>query len=218
MQHSTYQNNQFLLMGITIFASITAAVIVSTLVIMSLMKGEVASALSSHVENNTPTSQTTGTCAAPVEATAPAPQQNAAADSAPVATGAHYFHYVPSAKVTNSFNNTSSTTTTNNITNTEVKTTVTNVKIKDSFNKDSYNDNSKNPIIIKDNTVNVNSNNNTAVNSGNTTNTTNVTANTTNVNSNNTTVASNNTAINSGNTVENHVLSDNTIVAVLPTI
>src|SRR6266542_6127557 len=119
MQHSTYQNNQLLLMGITIFASITAAVIVSTLVIMSLMKGEVANALSSHVENNTPTSQTTGTCAAPVETTAPA-EQSAAADPAPMATGAGFFHYVPSAKVVNAFNNTSSTTTTNNITNTEV--------------------------------------------------------------------------------------------------
>jgi hypothetical protein len=189
-------------MGVTIFASITAAVIISTLIIMSLMKGEIASALTSNVQNATPVSQNSNTCAVPESEGAPAAESASAGTSsgAPVAfvSGVKALHHGP-ASIHNSFNTSNTTNTTNNVSNTEVKTKTTNttVMIKDSFNKDSYNDNSKNPVIVKDNTVNVNSNNGNAVNSGNTLNN----------NSNNTT----NTTVTS--VVETHLLSDNVVVA-----
>lgn len=233
MQHSTYQtNNQFLLMGVTIFASITAAVIISTLIIMSLMRGEIASALTSNVQNSTPVAQNTGTCTVPADEGVPAEASAAATGHTgggsyvAFTSGVKSLHHMPAA-VSHSFNTTNTTNTTNNVSNTEVKTNTTNttVMIKDSFNKDSYNDNSKNPVIVKDNTVNVNSNNGNSINSGNTlnhnsnnttntavstnttTNTTNNTTTTVNTNSNNTT----NTSVSS--VIENHVLSDNTVVA-----
>ena len=216
MQHSTYQhNNQFLLMGVTIFASITAAVIISTLLIMSLMKGEIASALTSNVQNSTPVAQNTSACTVPANESAPTEESAAmTSDDSAVAftSGVKPLHYMPTS-VSNSFNTSNTTNTTNNVSNTEVKNKKTTVNISDSFNKDSYNDNSKNPVIVKDNTVTVNSNNGNAVNSGNTL----------NHNSNNTTTTqtTNNTALNSNNTtttvvsnvVETHLLSDNTVVA-----
>ncbi len=214
-QQSLYQANrqQLLMTAATIFGSIIAAVVVSTLLVMSLMRGEIASALSSNIQNSSPTVQTTGTCVAPITSSETETVE-ATATSAPAefVTGNAQFSYAwPAASVNNSYNNTNTTTTTNNVTNTEVNTV-----IKDSFNDNSKHfkhvDNSK-TAIIKDNTVTVDSNNNTAINSGNnsgnTSTTTNVVA---NVNSNNTTVASNNITTNSNNTVENHVLSDNTTV------
>ncbi len=225
MQYSQ-QSNQLLLMAAAIFVSVTAAVIVSTLLIMTLMRGEMASALSSHVTTAAPvTAQSTG-CSVPANEVN-ATTTSASADTMPaehhsynsVAAPLYVAKYasVP-VHTTNSFNNTNTTTmnTVNNVTNTEVKTV-----IKDSFNKDSYNDNSKtvkvtkdsnNTIVVKDNTVNVASNNNTSVNSGNTTttNTTNNTTNTVTTNSNNTTtVGSNNPVVTN---IENHLLSDNTVV------
>ena len=240
-QHSFTPNyQQFMVMGAAIFVSVTVAVIVSTLVIMSLMRGEIASALSSNVQTGAPaTAQATG-----AGCSVPAGEVNATTDSsamvmpmggsgagvsmaAPLTGSVHFAKYVPLAGgVSHSFNNTSSTTmnTTNNVTNTEthVKTIV----------KDSFNDNSKfshnTPVIVKDNTVNVNSNNNN--NSGNTTNTTtttttnttnnvasnNTTNTTTNTNTNTTTNTTNNVAsnnvTNSNNTVETHLLSDNLVV------
>lgn len=226
MQQPMYQsNNQFILMGVTIFASITAAVIISTLIIMTLMRGEIAGALSSQVQTtNAPTVQSTGVCAMPANETeaAHAVQPASSATSAPMAvsftSGVH--HMLPA--VHNSFNNTSTTTTTNNVTNTEVHTkTIIN---------DSYNSDDDTVTIIKDNTVNVNSNNktidsNNAVktnvigntvnsNSNNTTNNTTTTATTTNVASNNTVISDSNNTTKTTNVVENHVLSDNTTVII----
>ena len=231
MHQSHYQsNNQFLLMGVTIFASITAAVIISTLIIMTLMKGEIAGALSSQVQTTPATVQTTGTCAVPAnEVQANTAQSVSAETTLPTAvsfvSGVH--HMLPA--VQNSFNNTSTTTTTNNVTNAEIhKKTI----INDSYNTDNYT-----ITVVKDNTVNVNSNNKTIdsnntvktnvigntvnSNSNNTSNTTtntttnNVIGNTTNVASNNTVNSnSNNTMTKTTNVVENHLLSDNvTVVA-----
>ena len=256
MQTSVYQanRNQLLLMSASIFVSVTAAVIVSTLLVMSLMKGEIASALNSTVNNSPQTSQVASTCAVPqgeqAQAQAAMYDENSSVvptmhtASAPMHY-AHYSHYnghyksAPVAhNVSNSYNssNVSNTTTTNNIKNTELhKTTV----IKDSFNKDSYNDNSKgshNTVVVKDNTVNLNSNNTTNTNSNNTKtventvvvkdNTVNYQSNHTTNNTTNTTSNSHNTAnINSNNTVETHLLSDNKVVvpvvvtpAPLPTV
>ena len=232
MQQSNYQsNNQFLLMGVTIFASITAAVIISTPIIMTLMKGEIAGALSSQVQTNTPTTQVTGTCTVPANEVHASTAHPVSADmpTAPTAvfvSGVH--HMLPVAH--NSFNNTSTTTTTNNVTSTEVhnKTII----------NDSYNNDNDTITVVKDNTVNVNSNNKTidsnntvktnvigntvSSNSNNTSNTTttthNVIGNTTNVASNNTVNSnSNNTTTKTTNVVENHVLSDN-VTVIVPTI
>lgn len=230
MQQTNYQDNrnQLMMMGATIFVSITAAVILSTVIIMSLMRGEIAGALTSHVQNSSPTSQTASSCVdtsaaattnAPAVATAAMPVATSAA--APLMQSAYSATYTtPPVSANHSFNssNVSNTTTNNKITSTEIhhKTVI---KVKDSFNDNSQN--SHNPIIVKDNTVNLNSNNNTAVNSGNTTvvpttitNNTTTTNTTTTTNSNNTV----NTAVNSGNTtnsnntVENHLLSDNVVI------
>lgn len=240
MQHNSFTPNyqQFMMMGAAIFVSVTAAVVVSTLVIMSLMHGEIASALSSNVQTGAPaTAQATGAgCSVPAgEVSATTDSSSAMAMpmggsgagvsmAAPLTGSVHFAKYVPLSGVSHSFNNTSTTTmnTTNNVTNTELthKTVI----------KDSFNDNSKfshnTPVVVKDNTVNVNSNNNN--NSGNTTTTTTTTNTTNNVASNNTTntttntntntttnttnnVASNNVT-NSNNTVETHLLSDNLVV------
>jgi len=231
MQQSLYQNNRhsLLMMAGAIFVSVTAAVIVSTVIIMSLMRGEIASALTSTVQNSSPTAQNASSCAVPQN------EQTTEAVSAPEATSAsvyggsgaampltssvHFTKYAP-ASVSNSYNssNVSNTTTTNNIKNTEVNTKVKVTNIKDSFNDNSKTTNVKvikdsyNPVIIKDNEVNVNSNNNTAINSGNETKVYKHVENTNNVTTN---VASNNTTTtNSNNTVENHLLSDNTAIIV----
>jgi hypothetical protein len=224
MQQPTFNSQSLLMMGAAIFVSVTAAVIVSTLVIMSLMRGEIASALTSQVYNEAPvTAQTTSAgCSVPASEISDGGEASASTGTAatgnyaaPLTGSVHFAKYMPVA-TSHSFNNTTNNTVTNNVSNTEFnsKTVV----------KDSYNDNS-NTVVVKDNTVNVNSNNNNSTNSGNTTNntqnnvqttnnlttTTNITS---NINSNNTTnVASNNTTnVASNNTYENHVLSDNVVV------
>jgi hypothetical protein len=238
MQTSAYQANrqQLLLMGSTIFVSVTAAVIVSTLLIMSLMRGEIASALSSNVQNSSPVSQVASTCVEPQAQHNEAPYTSSESHASvmpmqdtggmgnvgyvPTMKAASYHYAKPAAPThtNNSYNSTNvnNTTTTNNVTNTDNSK---NTHINDSFNKDSYNDNSKgshNPIVIKDNEVNVNSNNTKNIDSNNTTNvnkTTNNTVDTINHNSNNTT--------NSNNSVD--ILSDNKVIipvipAVVPTV
>jgi len=226
-QNSLYQANrqQLLMVGSTIFVSVTAAVIVSTLLVMSLMRGEIASALSSNVQNSSPTtSQVASTCAVPAAEQDQAAPAEAVTYSAVPATETYSaplaYHVPKAASVINSYNSTNvsnvTSNTTNNVTNTELhKTTV----IKDSFNEDSYNDNSKdshNPVVIKDNEVNIDSNNNTAtaINSGNT-----VNSKTTNNTTNNVEIE-NKTNINSNNTFETHVLSDNNtvIVPIIPLV
>lgn len=208
MQPSLYQVNrqQLLFFGATIFVSITAAVLVSTVIIMSLMRGEIANALTSTVKTtNAPVTQSNQSPqpAQPVvSCTAPAPEEEAdTTSSAPESVSApalpSYSAPAPVGTVTNSFNNTNTnvTTTTNNVTNTEVHNKTT---IKDSFNDNSTHiaiKDSFNPVTVKDNEIKVNSDN-----------TTNKVYNT---------VVS--TAINSNN--EQHILSDNnTIVAPVPVI
>jgi len=228
-QNSLYQanRNQLLMTGATIFVSVTAAVIVSTLLIMSLMRGEIANALTSSIQNSSPTSQVASTCtvpaseedhATPAHAVVYSAMPTANTASAPFVSAGYYAkHYVPAAaSINNSYNstNTSNTNTTNNVTNTEIhKTTV----IKDSFNKDSYNDNSQgshNVVVVKDNEVNLDSNNTTNTNSGNT-----ITA-TQTTNTTNNTTSTINTLVDSNNITETHVLSDNNtvIVPIIPVI
>lgn len=191
-------------MAATIFGSIVAAVIVSTVIIMSLMRGEIANALSSNVQTNNQGAQTAAvtpvTCAttpADTEDTAPVIEAGDAPAPQPAAT-------MPSV-VKHSFNTVNNTT--NNVTNTEIHNkTVKNTTIKDSFNDNSTHiKDSFNPVIVKDNNVEINSNNKsidiTKVDIDKTY----------NWNSHNTTVASNNVTVNSNNT-ENHVLSDNNVV------
>jgi hypothetical protein len=222
MQQSMYQANrqQLLLIAGTIFGSIVAAVIVSTVVIMSLMQGQIANALASNVQNTTPAvSQTAASCVAPAvtedDTDAPVANSDESADAAVSQSTYSSLPWNPTATTTVNNTNVNTSNTTNNVTNTEVhkKTTV----IKDSFNDNSINshnnvkiEDSFNPVIIKDNEVNVNSNNKT-------TNLTHVDVDKTyNVNSNNVTVASNNTTNVNSNNYEKHVLSDNnTIIAPL---
>lgn len=229
MQTSVYQANrqQLLMMGSTIFVSVTAAVIVSTLLIMSLMRGEIANALTSNVQNSTPTSQVTSTCAVPTseqdtstptdQATPSVMSEEDTASEPLMTTSFHPMHAPAAPSINDSFNSTniSNVTTTNNITNTELhKTTV----IKDSFNKDSYNDNSKdsnNTVVVKDNEVTIDSNNTKNVNSNNTVD---IDKKTTNNVTNNVTTTDNshsNNVIVKDNDVD--ILSDNKVVVpVLP--
>lgn len=213
MQTSTYQANrqQLLMMGSTIFVSVTAAVIVSTLLIMTLMRGEIASALSSNVQTSTPVSQVASTCTAPQnEQVDPAEMTSSVTPVEETASEpfmpAHYGkHATPS--LNNSFNSTnvSNITTTNNVSNTELhKTTV----IKDSFNDNSKN--SHNTVVVKDNEVNIDSNNTKNINSNNKIDvdidkTVNNITKTDNSHSNN--------VIIKDNDVETHVLSDNKVIA-----
>lgn len=213
MQYSLYQNNrqQLFMIGAVIFVSITAAVIVSTVIIMSLMRGEIANALTSHVQNTSPTAQNVSSCVEPTNTSKPAEAQAATASdtasagpSVAYGAGNTYAHPYSYGAPKHAVKNTNTTTTTNNISNTETNTNTTTIT------------GSYNPVEIKDNTVNVASNNNTAINSGNNSgNTTNtvlatISNTTSNVNSNNT-IASN-------NTFEQHILSDNNVVAVVPVI
>lgn len=68
MNHSTYAQNrqQALLLGGAMFGSIVAAVLVSTFIIMSLMRGEMASALSS-VQPAAVTPASASTCVSPAD-------------------------------------------------------------------------------------------------------------------------------------------------------
>lgn len=219
MQPTLYQQNrqQLFLMAATIFGSIVAAVIVSTVIIMSLMRGEIASALSSSVQTNNQGAQTTvvpaSTAPAPSCAATPADTEASQAPVFQAASAPQPAVTMPVA-VKHSFNTVNNTT--NNVTNTEIRNkTVKNTTIKDSFNDNSTHTvikDSFNPVIVKDNNVEINSNNKSI-------DVTKVDVNKTyNWNSNNTTVtnvASNNTSntnVNSFNNTENHVLSDNNLV------
>jgi hypothetical protein len=161
-QPTLYQDNrqQLFMIVITVFGSIVTAVIVSTVIVMSLMKGEVANALA---VNNTQqqakvasvdTTPAAG-CTSPIDTDTPSEPATTAetpAEDMPVATMYEAPTPPPAleSKVINSFN----TTNVNNTASTEVhnKTTV----IKDSFNDNSVDShdklvNSNNSVVVKDN-------------------------------------------------------------------
>ncbi|HSW91639.1 MAG TPA: hypothetical protein VLG09_03275 [Candidatus Saccharimonadales bacterium] len=162
-QPTLYQDNrqQLFMIAITVFGSIVTAVIVSTIIVMSLMKGEVANALS--VNNaqqqakvaSVDTTPTVAGCTSPVDTEASSGSTTPAetpAEDMPLTTmyAAPTPPPAPESKVINSFN----TTNVNNTASTEVhnKTTV----IKDSFNDNSVDShdklvNSNNSVVVKDN-------------------------------------------------------------------
>jgi len=220
MNTSTHQNAQMMQFAFVMFGSIIAAVILSTVIIMSLMRGELASALSSNVT----TTQNGASCVDPTAVVSAA--ETPVDSSAVVAAGNTAL--MPE-KVVNSFNTTNTST-----------TTTTNYEYNDSFNTDSYNDshdktwninknNGNTKTIIKDNVVIVDSGNGNAFQSGNTSVVAPVTTTTTTTNTaiDNSLTSVNSGNLNSGNTdsgnvvtttntavvTENHVLSDNIIVA-----
>ncbi len=170
------QSNQFAVVMMAMFATIVAAVIVSTLLVLSLMRGEFASAIA-EVNTNAPTTQTVSAGSDACTGTS-TPQTGSAAHGAGHGHGAVSHKAWGYGSVSGSYNNTSSSSVTNNVSETNViTTTTTNNTATDSFNFGSYNQVASNNT---DNSV-------TNVASGNTTNTTNTVAsnNTTNLNSNN---------------------------------
>lgn len=201
---NTYQaqRQQIMLLGATVFGSVVAAIVASTFIVMQLVSGQIASALSSNVTAPAATTSVVGTCV-DVSATPAVDEANAPAAGTVMGSGVKL---VGMGGVSNSFNsnsvvNNTSTVTTNNK---EINKTKVMTFINDSFNRDSFND--------VDVDVDVDSHDKTL----------NVIGNTLTVDSNNqantTTTSSNNTAIetnlNSNNVVltENHLLSDNTVV------
>jgi hypothetical protein len=124
MNATTYQRNQMMQLAMIMVGSIVTAVVLSTMIIMSLMHSEIAGALSAN--NNTAT-QTGTTCTVPVATVEEGDSTTASSD---VATD----KWLP-ANVTNSFNTTNTNTTTNTENNYDYSKTI----IKDSYNKDSYN-------------------------------------------------------------------------------
>ncbi len=195
-------SNQVLFTASAMFAAIVAAVVVSTLLVMTLMKGEFASAVS-EIQNNPTTSQVaqvssddavcTGSYSSEAEgdeASSPNVNQSAKVD-------AKHVRRAPSGGIVNSYNSTNNNTSnvTNNVTKTKTvtknnsKSVVNNVDVRDSFNINSNNQ------VASNNTVNSGNTTNTAVNSNNTTVDSNNTVNT-NVNSNNTSVDSHDIDVN----------------------
>lgn len=88
VQAQGYQNNQqLMLIGVTVFGSIVAAVVVSALVVMSLLRGEIANAAS---QAQTPTQTIVagpGLCAAS-QAQSGQSHQAGASNAAAVGNGA----------------------------------------------------------------------------------------------------------------------------------
>jgi hypothetical protein len=231
---------QIAILAAAMFGSIVAAVLVSTFIIMSLMQGQMASALNAYTKNEAPSTvqaASTGVCSVAPES-ASAPDEQAAVWVGNGGSGGGAVHVSAAKKplalaswsggISGSFNstNTSHTSVSNTTHNTETNN-YTKTIVNDSFNKGSFNnpvDNSNNSVNVSDVNVAINSGNGNTVASNNTvasgngsgnssTATNNTTTNTTTNNTNNTTT---NTAVvtNSNNVVETHVLSDNTAVIV----
>lgn len=133
MNTPTYQNNQMLQFAVVMIASIVTAVILSTAIIMTLMRGEIASALESNV--TAPVQQTGATCVAPVKPAAET-EATTSTETKPVV-----FHAALPATLNNSYNTTNNNTTT--VTNNEDSFN-TETNIEDSYNEDSYNEDSYN--------------------------------------------------------------------------
>lgn len=218
MQHSDYAQNrqQAAILAAAMFGSIVAAVLVSTFIIMSLMRGEMASALS-YAQPVAAQTASAGTCTSPADTSsvaampaggsgeAPAHHEawavggHGAAGAAGSATWApaHHTPATPVAAVTNSYN--SSHVSNNSVSNnSNVTTNIT----------DSYNGQGNGNTTSTNTTVNTNVNTN--LNSNNTDNSDNSTTTTTN--------ASLNATDNSTNTDNSQVLSNNDVLSNNPVI
>ena len=167
--------NQLMVISLAMFGAIIAAIVVSTLLVMTLMRGEFASALND-VTTNAPTTQSVS--ATSDVCTGTSTPQNTDGSSANGSSAASHKHWSHRASVVNSYNNTSTSTVTNNVSENTTNTTNTSTNVVNtitgSFNLGSFNQvdsnntvNSNNTIetnVNPDNSVNVNSNNNTTNN------------------------------------------------------
>lgn len=149
--YEAVQNKNLMKMAIVIFAAVTSAIVLSAILIMSFIKGEVARAIddASPVTSN----QQSISAFSPANNTVSGGSCSDPAASAPQASTGASLPWVPSssglAAITNSFNNTNTSTSTvnNNVTENNPVTTTT---ITDSFN----------PVTITDNTVDSNNTDN----------------------------------------------------------
>lgn len=193
------QNKQLMTMAIVMFVTIVAAVTFSAVLVSTLVKGEVAKALS----NNTPvtTAQSINAPVSPVAAGAScaAPAVSEAGEGAHVSAASAGGHKVAKAlpwtgyaSISGSFNN-SQTSTTNTSTNNTVNRNRYTV-INDSFKVATDNTVVVGNNVASNNNANSNNTSNTTTNNTTTTTTTNTTTNTdsNNTNSNNTTTNTDN--------------------------
>jgi hypothetical protein len=167
-----YNKNQLMVISLAMFGAIASAIVVSTLLVMTLMRGEFASAVND-INTNAPVAQTISAGSDVCTGTS-TPQQTSAQASGVAPVGKKHWGH---GSAVNSYNNTSTSTVTNNVSETNTSNTTHNLvsTITGSFNLGSYNQvasnnttNSNNTIetnINPDNSVNVNSNNTTNVDS-----------------------------------------------------
>lgn len=171
-QNAGIQNNQIITLAVVMFVTIVAAITFSAILVSTMVKGEVAKALS----NNTPvtTAQSINAPVSPAAAVvagsscvAPTAEEAASAGTSTTpATGS--YKALPwtgfSSSFVNSFNNTQTSTTNTTTTNTVNKNRYT--AIVDSFKVGTDN------VVVTGNTVasNNNANSNNSINSNNSTN------------------------------------------------
>lgn len=215
MNHSTYAQNrqQALILGSAMFGSIVAAVLVSTFIIMSLMRGEMANALATTPATSVVPASATA-CVSPAD-TATGGEGSGAWTEGAHATGGYGSEgaayttawkpvspaskALPSSTINNSYNSSNNTS---NVSNNNATTTTTS-NITGSYNG-AGNGNTDNSI----KTVNTN------INSGNTLTDNSVNTDNSQINSNNDVdVLSNNDILS-----DNELLSDNVVIPVVPIV
>lgn len=161
MNAPTYQRNQTMQFAIVMFGSIVAAVVLSTVIIMSLMRGELASALTSNV--NSTSAQ--NVCVDPTAtATAEESEESVATNPASLTST-----WLPAGSISGSFN-VSTTTTNTETTNiyTDNSKVITKTIIKDNGNTYTFAPVDNTTIVrdngntYEDNDTNVNTNTNTS--------------------------------------------------------
>jgi hypothetical protein len=164
--------NQLMVISLAMFGAIIAAIVVSTLLVMTLVRGEFANALND-VTTNAPTTQNVS---APSDfCTGTSTPQNADGSSASGSSAVSSKHWSHRGSVVNSYNNTSTSTVTNNVSESTTNTTNTSTNVVNtitgSFNLGSYNQVDSNNTVNSNNTIetNVNPDNSVNVNSNNTT-------------------------------------------------
>ncbi|MDQ5970127.1 MAG: hypothetical protein QG593_644 [Patescibacteria group bacterium] len=162
-----YNKNQLMVISMAMFGAVAAAIVVSTLLVLSLMRNEFASAVS-ELNTNAPVAQTISTGSDVCTGTSSPQVSEGSAVQASSVAKKHW-----NGSVNNSYNNTN--TSTSQVTNNVNETTTTNNTlvntVTDSFNLGSYNQVASNNTVNSNNTVetNINPNNSVNVNSNNTT-------------------------------------------------
>lgn len=165
--------NQLMVISLAMFGAIIAAIVVSTLLVMTLMRGEFASALND-VTTNAPTTQNVSAASDVCTGTS-TPQISEGGGSASGSSASRGHHWSHRASVVNSYNNTSTSTVTNNVSENTTNTTNTSTNVVNtitgSFNLGSFNQVDSNNTVNSNNTIetNVNPDNSVNVNSNNTT-------------------------------------------------